>query len=166
MEGLEASSRAIQRLVDFEARLTGTPVSQDAPETRIPELARAGLDRFREGLNDDVNSAEALAALFVYLNEVNAELDRADGPIPESHREAGLKTLRSMDEVLGLLELAREARTVDDTTEEWIEEQIRLREEARKARDFATADGIREVLGKRGVVLEDSPGGTRWKVVK
>ena len=71
-----------------------------------------------------------------------------------------------MDEVLGLLELARAARAVDDTTEEWIEEQIRLREEARKARDFAAADAIRDDLADRGVVLEDSAEGTRWKVVK
>jgi len=166
LEGLEGSSRAVQRLLDFEARLSECPVANEAPETRIPELAKAGLDRFREGMNDDLNSAEALAALFVFLNEVNAELDRIGSPIRGSDRDAGMETLASMDEVLGLLELAREARAVDDTTEEWIEEQIRLREEARKARDFATADAIRDDLADRGVVLEDSAGGTRWKVVK
>jgi cysteinyl-tRNA synthetase len=166
IEGLEGSSRAVQRLLDFETRLSECPVVDDAPETRIPELARAGLDRFREGMNDDLNSAEALAALFVFVNEVNAELDRAGSPIRGSDRDAGVKALASMDEVLGLLELAREARAVDDTTEEWIEEQIRLREEARKDRDFATADAIRDALADRGVVLEDSAEGTRWKVVK
>ncbi len=69
----------------------------------------------------------------------------------------------SMDQVLGLLELARVARAVDDTTEEWIEEQIRLREEARKARDFAAADAIRDALADKGVVLEDS---RRWNPVE
>ena len=165
MEGLEGSSRAVQRLVDFEARLAECPVADDAPETRIPELARAGLERFREGMNDDLNSAEALGALFVFLNEVNAELDHA-GSIRTVEREGAVETLRSMDEVLGLLELAREARAVDDTTEEWIQEQIRQRNEARKARDFAAADSIRDALADRGVVLEDSAEGTRWKVVK
>jgi cysteinyl-tRNA synthetase len=55
---------------------------------------------------------------------------------------------------------------VDETTEEWIEEQIRLREEARAGRDFAAADAIRDALTNRGVVLEDSADGTRWKIVK
>ena len=71
-----------------------------------------------------------------------------------------------MDEVLGLLELARDARIVDETTEEWIQEQVRLREQARKAKDFGRADAIRDELANRGVLLEDSAEGTRWKVVK
>jgi cysteinyl-tRNA synthetase len=166
MEGLEASSRAIQRLLDFEARLQEAVVSGEAAHTKIPELATVGLDRFREGMNDDLNSAEALAALFIFVNEVNAELDRVGSPVLESDRDAAVGALESMDEVLGLLELARAARAVDDTTEDWIEEQIRLREEARRAKDFATADAIRNELADRGVVLEDSPDGTRWKVVK
>ncbi|MCJ7627644.1 MAG: cysteine--tRNA ligase [Longimicrobiales bacterium] len=166
MEGLDGSSKAVQRLLDFEARLNVCPVADDAPETRIPESARAGLDRFREAMNDDLNSAEALGAVFVFLNEVNAELDRVGGPIRAEDRAAGVETLRSMDEVLGLLELAREARAVDDTTEEWIQEQIRLRNEARGTRDFAAADVIRDALAARGIVLEDSAEGTRWKVVK
>jgi cysteinyl-tRNA synthetase len=166
MEGLDGSSRAVQRLLDFEARLTGCPVADEGPETRIHELAQAGMARFREAMNDDLNSAEALGALFVFLNGVNAELDRVGSPVRVDDRDVGVKTLGSMDEVLGLLELARDARAVDDTTEEWIEEQIRLREEARKARDFAAADAIRDALADRGVVLEDSAEGTRWKVVK
>lgn len=166
MAGLEASSRAVQRLLDFEARLVEARVGTEAPATTIPELARAGLDRFREGMNDDLNSAEAMAALFVFLNEVNAELDRAGSPILPGDREEGLDALRSMDEVLGLLELARTARVVDDTTEAWIEDRIGRREQARKEGDFARADAIREELADRGVVLEDSVEGTRWKVVR
>ncbi len=166
MEGLEGSTRAIQRLVDFEARLLQAPVSDDASGTRIPEIARTGMERFREAMDDDLNSAEALAAIFVFLNEVNAELDQVGGPIPQGDRDAGAETLQRMDQVLGLLELTRSSRAVDDTTEEWIEEQIRLRKEARDSRDFAAADSIRDALADRGVVLEDSAEGTRWKIVK
>jgi cysteinyl-tRNA synthetase len=166
MEGLEGSTRAIQRLVDFEARLLQAPVSDDASGTRIPEIARTGMERFREAMDDDLNSAEALAAIFVFLNEVNAELDQVGGAIPQGDRDAGEETLQRMDQVLGLLELTRSSRAVDDTTEEWIEEQIRLRKEARDSRDFAAADSIRDALADRGVVLEDSADGTRWKIVK
>jgi len=166
MEGLEGSSNAVQRLLDFEARLAEVPTEDEAPKTRIPEMAQIGLERFREAMNDDLNSAEALGALFIFVNEVNAELDRAQSRTQASDKDQGREALQRMDQVLGLLELAKAARAIDDTTEEWIGEQIRLREEARAARDFAAADAIRDALADRGVVLEDSTEGTRWKVVK
>jgi len=166
MDGLQASSRAVQRLLDFEGRLENVQADDNAPPTAIPELVETALDRFREGMDDDLNSAEGMAAVFVFLNEVNGELDRAGGRVMPRDRDAALDALNSMDQVLGLLELARDARVVDETTEDWIQEQVRLREEARKDRDFARADAIRDELAEKGVVLEDSADGTRWKVVK
>lgn len=166
MEGLDASARAVQRLVDFEARLEASETSEEAEQTLIATLTAEATDRFRAGMDDDLNSAEALAAVFIFLNEVHAELDRSGGLIPPEDRNLALSTLRSLDEILGLLELARSAREVDEGTEEWIEEQIRLREEARANRDFGEADRIRDELADRGIVLEDSAEGTRWKVIK
>jgi len=166
MAGLEASANAVQRLLDFQARLVEAPVRTGSPPTRIPEVAQEGLQRFREGMDDDLNSAEGLAALFIFINEVNAELDRVGLDLPPEDRDAGLGTLRSMDQVLGLLELANATREVDEATEDWIEEQIRLRKKAREDRDFAAADAIRDALAAKGIVLEDSSEGTRWKIVK
>jgi cysteinyl-tRNA synthetase len=166
MEGLKGSSSAIQRLIDFQARVTDLPVSEDSEETRIPEFSEAALIRFREAMDDDLNAAEAMAALFVFVTEVNAELDRIDRPVSPRDRDDALGLLDSIDRVLGLLELGRAARGVDETTEEWIEEQIQLREDARRDRDFAAADAIRDALAERHVVLEDSAEGTRWKIVK
>jgi cysteinyl-tRNA synthetase len=71
-----------------------------------------------------------------------------------------------MDEVLGLLEVAHASRSVDDDLAEWVEERIVARAEARKSRDFAAADAIRDELAAQGIVLEDGPDGTRWKVVR
>jgi len=166
MEGLDGSARAVQRLLDFQARLKNLSVADHAQATRIPEVASEALTRFREGMDDDLNSAEALGALFIFLNGVNAELDRVGGPLRPADREAGLDALESMDRVLGLVDLANRGRTVDEGMEAWIQEQVRLRKEARAARDFATADAIRDALAEKGIVLEDSSDGTRWKVVK
>jgi len=166
MQGLEASARAVQRLLDFRARLQGLSPAEDAPTSRIPVLSAEALERFREGMDDDLNSAEGLGALFIFLNEVNAELDRMEGEVSDGDRRAAVDALQAMDEVLGLLELASASRVVDSATESWIEEQIRLRKEARGARDFAAADAIRDALAEKGIVLEDSPEGTRWKVVR
>ncbi|MFO8175559.1 MAG: cysteine--tRNA ligase [Longimicrobiales bacterium] len=165
MAGLEGSARAVQRLLDFQARLEETREREDV-ETRIGDISRQAMERFRGGLEDDLNSAEALAALFIFLNEVNAELDRVGGDLSPRDRETALETLSSMDQVLGLLELAGGTRQVDEATEAWIQEQIRLRQEARAARDFAAADAIRDALAEKGIVLEDSAEGTRWKVVR
>lgn len=167
MDGLEASAKTVQRLLDFQTRLQDAPVREGAEPTRIPEISSRGMERFRAGMDDDLNSAEALGALFIFLNEVNAELDRANSAgLPAADRDAALDVLASMDQVLGLIQLATSSRTVDETTAEWIEEQIRLRKEAREARDFGAADAIRDALAEKGIVLEDSAEGTRWKVVK
>ncbi len=166
MEGLEASANAVQRLLDFQARLEAATTQAGVAPTQIPQLAQDGLRRFREGMDDDLNSAEGLAALFIFLNEVNAELDRVGAALLPEDREVGLETLEDMDRVLGLLELANAARAVDEDTERWIEEQIQLRRKAREDRNFAAADAIRDALAAKGIVLEDSAEGTRWKVVK
>jgi cysteinyl-tRNA synthetase len=77
---------------------------------------------------------------------------------------AALDALRSMDRVLGLLEVAHASRSVDDGLAAWVEERIDARAAARKAKDFAAADAIRKELAERGIVLEDGAQGTRWKV--
>jgi cysteinyl-tRNA synthetase len=164
LAGLDASRNAVQRLLDFEARL-GAVVTEDGAEpTRLPVLAAEAVARFREAMDDDFNSADALAALFTFVNKVNGELDGRSALASED-RDAAVDALRSMDSVLGILQVARASRAVDDDLASWVEERIEARKAARAARDFAAADAIRDELTSRGIVLEDGPQGTRWKVV-
>ncbi len=188
-EGLEASAAAVQRLVDFEARLAetvgeggkggaggagrkdgagrenGPEEKNGAAEGPLARLAGEAIEAFRTALDDDLNSAEALAALFVFVNRVNGELDTASD-IAESDLESARSALASIDEVLGLLSVARQGLEVDDDFESWIVSLIADRKAAREGKDFARADAIREELAERGIVLEDSAGGTRWKRVR
>ena len=164
-EGLAASSAAVQRLVDFHARLEELTPTEDADDTRIASLADAALGRFRAALDDDLNSAEALAALFVFVKEVNAELDAAV-KVNTGDRQAALDAIESMDRVLGLVSLALAGRTVDDDTAALVEALVAERTQAKADRNFQRADEIRDELGEKGIVLEDSAEGTRWKVVR
>lgn len=162
-EGLEASGRAVQRLLDFRDRLARTPARPGAPKIGIDGLAGGALARFREAMDDDLNTAGALAALFVFVKEANTALDGAPGAISAGDRESAEAALASMDEVLGVLELALAGRGVADPERERIEVLVAKRDLARSRRDFARADAIRDQLASQGIVLEDSPDGTRWK---
>jgi len=165
LEGLEASRNAVQRLVDFESRLQALATSADSPPTGLPSLAEELLDEFRTAMDDDFNSADALAALFTFVNRVNGELD-ANASVREADRDAAARALSSVDSVLGLLEVARVSRAIGKELATHVQERIRERTEAKRNRDFATADAIRDELAEQGIVLEDGPDGTRWKVVR
>ncbi len=162
--GLASSRAAVQRLLDFEARLAELDVDDEAEPSALPELAHAALERFRSAMDADLNAADALAAVFTLVSGVNAELQDRSGVRP-ADRDRALEALRSMDQVLGLLEVAHATRAVDDDLAAWVEERIEARAAARASRDFAAADAIRDELTERGIVLEDGAGGTRWKVV-
>jgi cysteinyl-tRNA synthetase len=106
-------------------------------------------------MDDDLNTPEALAALFNFLRQVNAAID--DGSLDSDGARVAEAALGSADRVLGVLP------TAPDVLPAEIEERIVARNAARRRRDFGEADRIRDDLAARGIVLEDTPGGTRWK---
>ena len=163
-QGLQASASAVQRLLDFEHRLEEVPINDLAEESQLPDLARSALDSFKMAMDNDFNSADALAAIFILVSEVNAELDLRPAVIG-ADRDQALNALRSMDGVLGLLEVAHTSRVVDDEVTVWVERKLQERAKARAKGEYAAADVIRKELEERGILVEDGPAGTRWKVV-
>jgi len=160
-EGLDDAQAALSRLVDFADRLDA--LAPGAAGSQLASIAGSALAAFEAALDDDLNTPEALAALFKFVREANAELDRA-GAVSEADRTAARNALRRMDEVLGFIELAHtHARDVDSDFASWVQERIDQRQAARGRRDFAAADAIRAELTAAGVVLEDTPSGPRWK---
>jgi len=123
------------------------------------EQARA---QFGEMLDADLNTAGALGIVFDLVRALNAAIDAGEVGEPDVASIRGV--FNDIDRVLGFISLRREedARAAPAPAE--IERLIGERQAARRRRDFAAADGIRKELAVRGIILEDSATGTRWKI--
>jgi cysteinyl-tRNA synthetase len=153
-DALEGSVRAVRRVADFAERLANATAS-------TPELAEAAeaLERdARAALFDDLNAPQAMGALFVFVNRANAELDRRG-----DDRESLERARAAFALVNGVLDVVPDRQEADSALSAWVEERLAARRDARARRDFASADAIRAEIEGRGIVLEDTPQGTRWK---
>jgi cysteinyl-tRNA synthetase len=161
-EGLDDARAALQRLLDFERRLHDTPVGAEVEAAGLADIAANARAAFESAMDEDLNTPNALGALFRFIREANAALDRSRTVRP-AEREAALATLTSIDNVLGIIALARRDTGVDDDLAAWADDRVAARKAARDRRDFAAADAIRDELAGRGIAIEDTPHGTRWK---
>ena len=119
------------------------------PWSKLIETTRANFER---EMDDDLNIAGALAHVFEFIREANKlKLTRADGI-------AAAGFIRKIDTMLGVLP-THKAELLDADIESLIEQ----RQAARKAKDFKKSDEIRDLLKSRGILLEDTPQGMRWK---
>ena len=156
-EALAAAGAGVKRLGEFQERLRGEG-ARGKGEGGLAELAtRFGTD-FRAALDDDLNAPRACAALFQFVHEGNSALDRGAG-----ERAAAQAALAKAMGVLDILPTAKTA--ADPALERWIADRIGAREKARKSKDFKEADRIRAELQTKGVEIEDTPGGTKWRLV-
>ena len=149
-------SIAQQSLDRFYQCLQSVPKQQPVSLSDLPDSE--ALTRFCKAMDDDFNTPEALAVLFELVRDINqAQPDQA---------ESLAQSLVSMGAVLGILQLEPRAYLQyggDEVDADWVEAQIEARLQARKDKDFAKADAIREALSEAGIVLEDSREGTQWR---
>ncbi len=152
--GLERLNTLIYALLDLKEKAQEKPLEDK--DRDIMEKVEKYRNKFEESMDDDFNTADALAALFELARETNIYLK--DGMHNLQVIEKILNTYRELGDILGLFtNLEKEELDTE------IEELIQKRQEARKAKDFATADSIRDQLLERGIILEDTPQGVRWK---
>ena len=157
----------------FRQQLAAADVGVDDESAQLIEAADQLKHRFHAKMNDDFNTPDALTVMFDAVAAVNPYLQR-----DTVHADTVAKYLELfayMDSVLGLLSFTgRSSDSYDDLvgsihipeagpTDDEVERMIEEREKARRDRDFKRADDIRDQLASQGVVLEDTPQGTRWK---
>ncbi|PKK84474.1 MAG: cysteine--tRNA ligase [candidate division Zixibacteria bacterium HGW-Zixibacteria-1] len=152
-ERIEAAANALERYTDFHNNLADYPGGKSSGEadTYIDKL----LSGFESSLDDDLNISAALAEVFDFIRDINRL--KAENKLSADERDRALKVLKKIDTVLDFLPRAEEG--IDDEIEALIQKRV----EAKKRRDFAAADKIRDDLLQQGIILEDTPAGTKWK---
>ncbi|MDR3719899.1 MAG: cysteine--tRNA ligase [Bryobacteraceae bacterium] len=156
-DGLDAAKSAIERLRSFEWRLRNEKFPAGDNAAMNERAARAIAD-FDAGLDDDLNTADALAAVFEFVRDANTAMD--SGEFRATNRPAAVELLTSFDEIFQVLAPSASEGGLSDAE---IEAKIAERNSAKKAKNFALADEIRKELLDLGIILEDSREGTRWK---
>jgi cysteinyl-tRNA synthetase len=164
-EGLKAAAKSIERLRDFELRLASTRFPAGRNEA-LTERSREAIRQFEEGMDDDLNTAEAMAAIFEYVRFINSAVD--DNQFYEENRWEAARVLEVFDSVFDVLKPSEPhtdaaSQKRDALSDDRIEALIAERAQAKKKRDFKRADEIRAGLLEQGIVLEDTKDGVRWK---
>ncbi len=155
-EALEAAKEGVRRLGEFHERLRGAGGRERGAE--LDTLAEKLEADVATALNDDLNAPRAVAALFDFVRAANRELDKPVAPAGTA------RALAAFERVANVLDVLPTARTADSALANWVEERIAARAGARKSKDFKAADAIRAELAAKGIDLEDTSQGTKWRL--
>ena len=156
-DGLKAAQTSIERLRNYELRLK-TSHFPEGTNDALEERARKATEAFDAGMDDDLNTAEALAAVYEYVRDTNSAMDA--GEFRAGNVAGALAFLARFDSIFDVLKPTVKAGGLSD---EEVETLIAERTSAKKSKDFARADAIRKQLADQGVILEDTKEGIRWK---
>jgi cysteinyl-tRNA synthetase len=151
--GLEASKNALQRFYDFVDNLKMVEKDRDYPQ--LNEILTKAKQGFENALDDDLNTSEALGVVFNLVKDINRLVDEKN--ISKADAEKVLNLMNGFDSVLGILK--REELVLNEEISKLIEKRSKARED----KDFKLADQIRKDLEAKGIILEDTSQGTKWK---
>lgn len=153
-ESIQHAAKAYHRLKELINRIHHAPCS-NIEQPPIAELTYALEKAFFESLADDLNTPQAIAALFRFAREINPYVDRCE--LSELQKNQVLESLHRLNEILGLFDLQLKPLGEEE------EALLRLREDARSSLQWEKADQLRSELLKRGIRVIDTPTGTRWE---
>jgi len=159
LQSLDDAKSALTRIESFLIRLDEVagagPHAARESDGHADELIGRFLLAFEEAMDDDLNAAGALGAIFTFIRDANIALDA--GRITPADAEGLKAAMTKIDPVLDIYPKRDEVLDSD------IEAMIAARNAARKARDFAESDRIRDAIVAKGILLEDTPAGVRWR---
>lgn len=177
--GLEQGAKSVERLREFKSRIERAQLAP-GKNAAIQDLADKTQREMRAGMEDDLNTARALAAMFDMVREANTAADQ--GSLKQDDKGPLLAALQQFDEIFAVLKdddaekiarvaawaeshgkLEGSAISGDAITDADVERLIAERNAAKKARDFAKSDAIRKQLTEAGIIVEDTKDGIRWK---
>jgi len=156
-DGLTQASQALMRIDNFIARLEEKKKDGE-PAPGIAGAIDELFTRFTETVDDDLNITGGMGVLFDFIHSMNLAIDQ--GEMTTADRDAVMAALKRIDLVFGFIFFEDNSADEIDSTE--IEKLIQERNQARKDRNFARADEIRDMLEEKGIILQDSKEGTRW----
>jgi cysteinyl-tRNA synthetase len=156
-DGLKAAATSIDRLRNYKRRLE-TAKFADGTNEKLVERTDAATKAFNEALDDDLNTAEALAAAFEYVRDTNTAMDA--GEFMSGNTPGAFEFLNHFDSVFDVL---KPSSTTDGLSDADVEAKVAERNAAKKSKDFARADQVRKDLAAEGIILEDTKEGVRWK---
>ena len=156
-DGLKSAATAIDRLRNFKLRLETDRFSEGINEQLSSRTALA-CKAFTDGMNDDLNTAEALGAVFEYVRDANTAMDA--GEFRAGNAKVALDLLKQFD---GIFDVLQPTKTDNYLSDSEVEALVAERTAAKKSKNFARSDEIREQLLGQGVILEDTKAGVRWK---
>jgi len=154
-DALAGAEKTVASLRDFRARLIEAKTSPGMNEALHEATLRAAQE-FENGMDDDLNTSVALAVIHNLTRDVNTALTRKK--LHDDNKRELLDLLKRFDTVLNIFG-TEEREMLDGEIQSLIDE----RQEARRRRDFGRGDEIRDQLAQRGIVLEDTKDGVRWK---
>ncbi|KXK03386.1 MAG: cysteinyl-tRNA synthetase [Acidobacteria bacterium OLB17] len=155
-EGLKAAESTTERLRNFRQLVREARIPEAPADTRAIDAVSAAMKAFEAAMDDDLNTAAALAAVHDMVREVNTIL-AADGLTTEG-KAAALEAIEKIDSVLGIF-----GKEDCGLLDEEIDALIAERQEARRRRNFARSDEIRDELAAKGIIIEDTKDGMRWR---
>jgi cysteinyl-tRNA synthetase len=163
-EALYTAGQAVERIVAFRDRVVELQPASDngagaGDGGEAAAIAARATADFEAALDDDLNLPEGMGVFFTAVREANRLLDA--GAVTASGRDALLALIDNVDDVLGVLPLVDRERAAAATPDE--QDLLDRRVTARAARDWAQSDALRDELSRRGIAVEDTPQGQRWR---
>ncbi len=157
LEGITQADQALERIDNFIVRLNDRKGAGENPEVKT--ICSALINDFSETVDNDLNISGGLGVFFDFIHKINTLI--SEDKVSASDAETILEAVKKLDQVFGFIFYG--AGEEDGADKERIDNLVNERIQAKKDKQFARADEIRELLKNEGIILEDTKDGTRWK---